>query len=324
MPGRPVLRRLLAVPVSIGVAALVGAGCGSVSSGPTGTHQVADVLVAAVPGEGSAGLYIAQDQGLFRKAGLKVTIETVISSSTVIPAMVHGQVQVAAGQYTSYVAAQVAGVAKMRILAEGYSLGPRVQQVLVGAHSPVTSAAQLRGATIAVNAVNSETTDLLYTALAPYGISPGQVHVVTMPFPAMPAALAAHRVSAIYEIEPYVTQASQQHGDQELLDIDTAGAAGFPISGYASLAAWADQHPRAAAAFTQAIEQANRIATTNLSALQHAFETSLHITPQVADVMAIGTFPASINPVVLQRVPDLMFSYGQLTKPFAITSLTRG
>jgi NitT/TauT family transport system substrate-binding protein len=297
-------------------------GCGAAAR-PVTSAGLTSLVVAAVPGEGSAGLYIAQDQGLFRKAGLKVTIEPVTSSATAIPAMVHGQVQIAAGQYTSYVAAQADGAAPMRILAAGYSLGPRVQDVMIGPQSPIRAPAQLRGAVIAVNAVNSETTDLLYTALAAYGISPSQVQVAAIPFPAMAAALAAHRVSAIYEIEPYETEASQQHGDQDLLDLDTGANEDFPISGYASLAAWADSHPRAAAAFAHAVEHGNALASANLTVLQHAFETSLHLSPQVADVMATGTFPTGISPAALQRVPDLMLLYGQLTKPFAITALTR-
>lgn len=321
VPGRRITARV--IPAVL--AAALAAGCGTTSSAvPAAQAALTSLVVGAVPGEGSAGLYIAADRGLFTKAGLSLVIEPVASAATVIPAMLRGQVQVAAGQYTTYVAAQATGVARMRLLAAGYSLGPHVQQVMIGAHSPIGSPAQLKGATIAVNALNSETTDLLYTALAPYGITPAQVHVVAIPFPAMPAALADHRVTAMYEIEPYATQASQQYGDAELLDIDTGAAQNFPISGYASLASWATGHQRAARAFTQAIQQGNKLASTSLADLQHAFETSLRLTPQVADVMATGTFPVSINPVVLQRVPDLMLRYGQLSKPFAITGLTRG
>jgi NitT/TauT family transport system substrate-binding protein len=240
MPKSPAavpVRRMTAriIPAALATA-MLGAGCGTSSSTvPAASPGLTSVVVAAVPGEGSAGLYIAADQGLFAKNGLKVRIEPVTSAATVIPAMLKGQVQVAAGQYSTYVAAQAAGVAQMRVLAAGYSLGPHVQQVMVNAHSPIGSPTQLRRATITVNALNSETTDLLYTALAPYGITPAQVHVVAIPFPAMAVALAAHRISAMYEIEPYATQASQQHGDAGLLDIDSGAAQNFPISGYASL-----------------------------------------------------------------------------------------
>lgn len=40
--------------------------------------------------------------------------------------------------------------------------------------------------------------------------------------------------------------------------------------------------------------------------------------------MATGTFPTAINTASLQRVPDLMLRYGQLTKPFPITTLMHG
>jgi ABC-type taurine transport system substrate-binding protein len=80
------------------------------------------------------------------------------------------------------------------------------------ADSPVKSLA-LKGKTIAVNAVNSEVTDLLYNALAADHITPGQVHLAQIPFPAMAAALATGRVDAAYMTEPYVTEAGQKNGD---------------------------------------------------------------------------------------------------------------
>jgi len=91
--------------------------------------------------------------------------------------------QMLSGQYTTYIGADAGGIARMRIIAAGYALGPRVQEIMTGPHSPVRSAAQLRGATIAVNAPDSITTDLLYTALAVYRITPAQVHTVVIPFP---------------------------------------------------------------------------------------------------------------------------------------------
>ena len=167
--GHRPLRHTLAVLMIAGTALAVAA-CGSTASATKSAGpEKKNLTVAAVPGEGAAGLYIAQEKGLFGKQGLHVTIQTVTSSSTVIPAMLHGSVDVASGQYTSYITAAAAGIAKMRILAAGYSLGPHVQEVIVPAHSDIRTLADLKGKTIAVNAPNSETTDLLYTALSSYG-----------------------------------------------------------------------------------------------------------------------------------------------------------
>lgn len=315
------LRRVLAAITVVGSAVAVAA-CGTTASATSATGpEKRDVVVAAVPGEGAAGLYIAQEKGLFARAGLHVTIQPVTTSATVIPAMLHGSVDVASGQYTSYIAADAAGIAKMRILAAGYSLGPHVQEVIVPAHSGIQTPAGLKGKTIAVNALNSETTDLLDTALGSYGVTPAQVHLVAIPFPAMAAALAAKRVDAAYEIEPFLTEAVKQDGVQELADIDTGSSQDFPIAGYGVLASWAVKYPRTAAAFAKAIEQANAIAATNLTVLQHTFTTQLHLSPDVTGVMATGSFPTTTDAVQLQRVADLMLHYGQLKQPFSVKSI---
>jgi NitT/TauT family transport system substrate-binding protein len=304
------------------VAAAAGCGTTKAPAGDPPGPEKTSITVAAVPGEGAAGLYIAQDQGLFAKAGLHVTIKTVTTSDAVIPDMKAGSVDVASGQYTSYILADAKGLARMRILAAGYSLGTHVQEIMVAPHSKISSVAGLKGATIAVNAPDSETTDLLYSVLAPYGISPSEVHVIPFPFPLMPAMLAQGKVGAIYEIEPYLTEAAEQHGDEELTDIDTGPVGSFPISGYGVLASWAAKYPHTAAAFARAIQQANAIAATNPSALQKALITALHLNPDVTSVMATGSFPTATRPEQLQRVANLMLRYGQLSQPFNVNTIT--
>jgi NitT/TauT family transport system substrate-binding protein len=318
VPGRCRLYRVF--PAAI--AATVLAGCGSQAARPADGPEQTNIVVAAVPAEGAAGLFIAQEQGLFAKAGLHVTITATENPPADIPAMLHGTVDVLSGQYTTYIAADAAGAARMRILAAGYALGPHVQEIMTGPRSLIKSPAQLKGKTIAVNAPDSVTTDLLYTALSPYGITPAQVHVAVIAFPVMGAALAAGRVDAIYEVEPYVTEAAEKYGDTELADIDAGASQDFPVNGYGALASWVAAHPRAARAFAHAIEQGNAIAATDITARQRAVQTALHLSPQVVAVMAAGRFPTALDPVQIQRAADLMLRYGQLRRPFAVASIT--
>ncbi len=280
-----------------------------------------DLVVAAVPSESAAGLYLAQAQGIFAREGLHVTIRRSTSSSTVIPDLLNGSVDVASGQYTSYILANATGMARMRILAAGLSLGPHVQEVLVANGSRIQNLAGLKGKTVAVNVANGITADLLYSALAAYGISPGQVRLAVIPFPLMPAALAAGRVDAVYEVEPYVSESIFKFGFQVLADIDSGPTQNFPIAGYGVLASWAAKYPHTAAAFAAAIDQANAIATTSLGTLQRSLLVPLQLTPAVDDVMATGTFPTEVDPVQLQRVADLMLQYGQLHRRFSVNGI---
>ena len=283
-----------------------------------------DLVVAVVPAEAQAGLYIAQAKGLFTKAGLHVTVKTALSAQTVIPAMLHGAVDVTGGQYVSYIAEQAKGLAKMRILAAGFALGPHSNEIIAPASAHIRTLADLKGRAIAVNQLSGIGSDLVYTALASYGITPAQVHLVEMPFPAMPSALAAGRITAAYETEPYVTEAVKKYGVQVVADMDSGAIQDFPLTGYGALASWAARYPRTAAAFTRAVAQGDAIASTNLAVLQRVLARALHLSPSITGVMATGTFPTSANPVQIQRVADLMLQYGQLKQRFSVKPLMGG
>jgi hypothetical protein len=55
--------------------------------------------------------------------------------------------------------------------------------------------------------------------------------------------------------------------------------------------------------------------------VQQTLEKDLSIKPAVADVMATGTFPTSVNSVKLQQVEALMLRFGQLKKSVNVNAL---
>jgi NitT/TauT family transport system substrate-binding protein len=309
-----------------GIAAIVaacGGSSGSASPASPAGPEKPNLVVAVVPAEAQAGLYIAQEKGLLTKAGLHVTIKPVVSALTVVPSLLHGSVDIAGGQYPSYIAAQAAGITKMHILAAGFALGPHVNEIVAPA-GKIHSLADLKGKTIAVNILNSVGSDLVYTSLKAHGITPAQVHLVAMPFPAMLPALAAGKIAAAYETEPFVTEATQKYGDRELADMSSGSTQNFPLTGYGTLASWMAKYPRTAAAFTRAVEQGNAIAASDHAVLAQVLATALHLSPEVTRVMATGTFPASADPVQIQRVADLMLQYGQLKQRLDVKPMIEG
>ncbi len=302
-------------------AACTGHGSPASTAGQAGPEKP-DLVVAVVPAEANAGLYIAQAEGLFTKAGLHVTIKPVVSAAAVIPAMLHGSVDVDGGGYVSYILPTRRG-------REDAHPGRRVRARPARerdhrlSRANIQSPTDLRGKTIAVNQLGSVGQRLEYTALAPYGNTPEQVHLVAMPFPAMPGALAAGKIDAAYETEPFVTQAVKKYGVQAVTDLDGGATQDFPLTGYAVLDSWAAEVPAHGGSF-KAIEQGNAIAATNLAILQQVLSDSLRLSPNITGVMATGTFPTSANPVQIQRAADLMLHYGQLKEPFNVKSLIGG
>jgi NitT/TauT family transport system substrate-binding protein len=304
--------------------ALAVAACSSSSSaGATSSGlEKTDLVVGAVPAETSTALYVAQERGIFAQHGLHVKIETIVSTDDVVPDLLHGSLDVASGQVTSFISAQAGGLGPFRVLASGLEMGPGVDEMVALKSSGIKDGAGLAGKSIAENAPTGNGVLLTDALLSVYNVKPADVAMKVIPFASMAAALAAHRVDAAYCSEPYCTEMQQKLGAVVVGDLDQGQASGLLIGGYTVTTAWLKKYPRTAAAFAAAINQASKIADTNLAAAQHADMLNLHLTPQVADVMATGTFPTTVDAVKLQQVADLMLRYGELKKTFSASSLT--
>ena len=321
------IHRILAALTLI-TAVITAAACGSSkasTSGGSSPVEKPDLTVAVVPAISAAGLYIAQQRGYFAAAGLHVKIVPVASGVDAIPNLVNGSVDIDEGQWAADLSAEVSGAVKLHALAAASAGGPGVQEVVVPAHSPITTISQLRGKTIAVNALNGLAVLLTDNVLASHGVPVSDVRYVPVPFPAMGAALAAHRVDAAFIAEPSLSAAVVGVGAVPLFDVNQGPAQNFPISGYVVTRAWMARYPRTAAAFTGALERGQQVAGTNRAAVEQALipVTALHISKTVAAVMALGTFPLSVSPVALGRVADLMQSDGLLAKPVNTTALVK-
>jgi NitT/TauT family transport system substrate-binding protein len=317
------IRSFHTVPIFASVITALVTGCGSVSTPAPAVGQPdpvqADITVAALPAADLAGLYIALDQGLFARQGLHVTIEPIASSQAVITAQLKGQVDISAGSYIPYIAAQAAG-AKFRILAEASMLRPDTRVLVTTGSSPIVTVDQLVGRKIGVNGTNSIGTLLISVLLNDHGISPARVRFVTDPqgFPAMPAHLQQGAWGAAFLAEPYITQAGEQYGDRVLADLDQGSAVNFPIDGFVATAAWAQQNPKAVAAFVRAIQAGQLLADTDAADAQAAIAKYDSLGPLVTTSMALSGYPTGpVNKGRIQRVAAAMLQFGMLGRQYA-------
>ena len=83
--------------------ALVGTSCSAgTASSPAATH----ITVGALPVVDNVGLYIAADEGIFKRFGLNVTIKQVVQSTLAIPLMKKGEINIIGGaNNVSFIAA---------------------------------------------------------------------------------------------------------------------------------------------------------------------------------------------------------------------------
>lgn len=274
-----------------------------------------------MPAPGAAALYLAEQRGLFARAGVNVRIESSVSAGAVVPDLVNGSVSVALGQWTSALAAEAAGV-QLKVIAPGNSGGPGLEELVASPGSGITRVAQLRGQVIAVNALAGLPQALTDSVLAADGVPASAVRYTAVPFPSMAPALAAHRVAAAFMVSPYLEQAGKV---QVLADInDDPADRGIPVTGYYASRAWAASHAAGLAAFTRALAQGQKIAAGDPAAARQAIAEYTGVSAAVAAKMPLGTFPASVSAAGLGRVGTLMQRWGLLAASAKVSELASG
>jgi NitT/TauT family transport system substrate-binding protein len=307
--------------------ALLCSSCGG-SGATSGSSGTASVTVGALPVIDDVGLYIAQDEGIFQKVGLNVTIQSVATSAVAIPKMKSGAIDIlGGGNDVSFIQLAAGSPADppFKLLSEAATCAPGAFEVLVLPSSGIQTPADLEHKTIAVNIPNNVQTLTINSVLQADDVSTASVRYTAIPFPQMVAALKAHKVQAISEVEPFATQAQQAAGAEPILDQCTGPTNALPLSGYYAPSAWAAQHPDVVQRFQQAMAQAQDIADTNRSEVEKALLTYVPKLSEVqAATIALDQFPTATDTVQLDRVANLMLEAGLIHKTFQASSLVQG
>jgi NitT/TauT family transport system substrate-binding protein len=311
-------RRFFCVTAALAATALLATACTSADRAPASSGvELHNLTIAAVPADDSAGLYIAQQRGLLAAEGLHVKIVPAVSSATVFEQQLAGKYDITSGNYVSYILANAQQHADFEVLAAGSIMQPHVQTLMIGPDSPVQSVSQLKGKVIALNVLGGIAQLLVSAVLTANHVSPADVHFLPVDFPKMAAALKQHRVAAAFLPEPFATNTEESIGAMPLADLDAGAVTSLPISGYVVTKTWLHKYPKTAAAFRKALIEAQRIADTDPAAVEKAMVAYSGVSPTAAAVMAAPSFPLDTDPVLIQRIADLMVEFGLLKKPYS-------
>jgi NitT/TauT family transport system substrate-binding protein len=328
------LSALRLAPVAVSVAVLA-TGCHFPGTGGSSTvsGNGAAITVAAMPGIDNAPLSVAVKEGLFKQYGLNVTVKDYQSLSAELKDLKGGQVQIAAGDYTSFFYAQSVEGSSLRLIADGYDAASKSMAILTLPHSPITTPQKLAGLPVATPPAQVAPP----SATAPYniqtlaaeevlqneGVSPSSVNWTQMQPQNMIGALRSHQVSAILVSEPYILEAEKQLGAVEVVDATNGVTSGLPISGYFSLGSYAHANPSAVQAFQQALGQA-QAECAQRGPVQSALSGLGGMASGDASLVTLGTYPTSLNVGQVQRLATLMYDSGMITSQVSVNSMISG
>jgi NitT/TauT family transport system substrate-binding protein len=317
----------LGAAVAAIAAAATLAGCavaGGATDAATAPLEQRTITVDSVPAAEEGGLYVARAQGFFAQQGLNVKIKSITGGEAGIPDLQKGRAQLVAGNYVSFILAQIAGKwgatpktvkpVNMRIIAAGSEIQPGTEALYVMPGSKFQTVAELAKAhaRVGLNTANNVGDVMMGALLAGNGYKLSAIEEVTPKagFPALLSMLPAGKVDAAWLPQPLAEIAEQKFGAVPIADFDQGSVQGLPFTGYIGTAQWVKDHPNTVAAFLRALNQGQRLADTDRSAVESAMEEYTGIEPIVADTMAIDTYPLDMDVSQLQRVADSMFEFG--------------
>jgi NitT/TauT family transport system substrate-binding protein len=319
-PARAVGRSRWAVAIAgVSIAALALTGCSSgagAASGGGGDSGPTAITVATLPTANLAALRLGMKLGYFTDEGLKVTTQDVQSGSAMITGTVANKFDFMA---VGYVPAFTAVDKKLpiRIIAGNDTGGPTIntdwQVTMVGKDSRIKTVKDLATATIGVNALKGVSEVAVRASLREQGIDDSKIKLTEIPFPEMPAALAAKTIDAAYTPEPFVTEILNQGGRVADAPYAVLGK-GFPNGAWGTSLRMIDSKPKVVAAFTRAITKSLKYAAANPDAVREIIPTYTKVPAKVAAEIRLPVFSADLNLDLLHKLLGYTKEFGVIEK----------
>jgi NitT/TauT family transport system substrate-binding protein len=214
----------------------------------------------------------------------------------------------------------------LKFVADSYQAAPNTFVLMVPGDSPIKTPQDLKGKTIALPGINTIGQLATVASMKTVGVDAKTTGVKFIPiaFPQMPQALMTKQVDAAWLVEPFISALQKDAGARAVVDTMTGPMADFAISGWASSAKFVKENPKTVAAFQRAMAKAQQIAATDRKAVEQILPAFTLIKPEVASIIALGTFPTTLNETRLQRVADVMQEFGYLKQKGNAKSLIAG
>jgi NitT/TauT family transport system substrate-binding protein len=271
------------------------------------------VTVQDVAGIPSEFLTAGVKQGFFSKRGLDVTVKTAAGGAAIIPAVVSGDTQFGGSNVVSVLIAATKGL-PIQMVAAG-TFGPQTEEddwsaILVKGGSPIRSAKDLEGKTIAVNTLENVATETAIAALDNLGADASKVKFTEVDFPDMLAAVDADRVDAAFEIEPFVT-AGRSQGLRRVVSPYFRTKPDLQIGSYVATEEYVQEHPDVVKAFRDGLEDTAAWVRENPEEFRQVLAAG---GVKGAQEMKLPTWKGAIDPDSLKTHATLMQQQGLIEK----------
>jgi NitT/TauT family transport system substrate-binding protein len=301
-----------------------GEGCGGSTIGEDEPlAETTTVSVGVIPIVDVAPIYLGQEQGFFSDRGLELEMETAQGGAAIVPGVMSEQFQFGFSNTTSLLIACDQGL-DLQVVANGNNstgqAGEDFGAVVVPADSPIQDAADLAGASVAVNTLQNIGTTTVNASVRKAGGDPSDIEYTELEFPDMPAALEEGHVDAAWVVEPFLTITTQAGARPVAWNfVDTAPD--LMIADYFTSTQYAEDNPDVVAAFAAAMRESLEYAQTHPDEARQIVTTYTDIDSGLASQLTLPNWPSELNRDAADTLNDLAVEDGLIEEPVDLDRL---
>ena len=262
------------------------------------------------PTENAMNIAYAKDMGFLSAAGFDVDIAIIQNSSAIIAAVVSGTYEIGYGSIDTLAAIHTknVGLTLLTPCAEYVQPGSdHLQAILVPANSPIKTAKDLNGKTVAVPTLKSLSETVVRAWTDKNGGDSSTIKFVEVGFPTISAAIDSGRVDAGYLLEPFLGSAMK-----------TARILAYPFSAVAShciigafftTPEWAKGHRDLIIKFVGAMRTASHWANIHPDKSVSILAKYTKADPAVIASMGRVHYGDALTPALVQPLIDISAKY---------------
>jgi len=263
--------------------------------------------------------FIAQEKGFFKDAGLDINVTAMVGGAAIQPALASGALNIGWSNVVSIYQGHLEGF-DYRFISNGAIAKRGTNDVFgfqVAVDSPINSAKDLAGKTVATNTLSNIIQASGQHWIDHNGGDSSKVKWVEIPFPQMEPALVQKHIDAFVAVEPFVTVPSQVNKKTRVLGHPLGGIAPrLLIASYFSSEAWIQKNTDAVKAFITAINRGIDAHNANLEEAKATIAKHTGLNPEHLKLMALSAFEKKILESDLQPMMDVALRYKLITKKF--------
>ncbi len=285
-------------------------------------QKMTPIVTAGLPEDSATPVLHAIASGAFKRAGIDVTIQPQRNGSAVASGVAGGAYQVGKISMYPLIEAHGKGIPFVIVAPGGLSTTSNpIAGLMVRVDSPVKTAADLNGKTVAVGSLNDIFTLAMKAWMDKNGGDSTSLKLVEIPISSIAEAISGGRVEAGSANEPILGAAQLSGKVRVLAHTFDAIAPRFMFTAWCTLRSYAEQNRAEVEAFARVVRDSAAYTNSHPTATVDDIATFTGIDSAVVKKMARTESATALDPALIQPVVDLVAHYKDIPARFEAREL---